>query len=228
MEYIAYYRVSTRAQGTSGLGLEAQQAQVAAFITREGHTLTEEYTEVESGRNAKRPELIRAVAACKRTGAHLLIAKLDRLSRNAIFLLTLREELNGSGLDIRALDMPELNTLTLGLMATIAQHEAEITSKRTKDALQARKARGDTLGNPGNFTSQGRRKGAARRRTMAATNPHAHRLYDTIAHHRSLGLSFAAIATLLNDRGDATLHAKGRWTRQRVEYIHRTYKPVEQ
>ena len=133
--YIAYYRVSTERQGRSGLGLEAQQAAVAAFLAGNGGPPVAEFIEVESGRKADRPQLARAMEACRLYGAVLLIAKLDRLARNAAFLLSLRD----AGIEFRACDLPEANRLVVGIMALVAKHEAEMISARTKAALAAAK-----------------------------------------------------------------------------------------
>lgn len=145
--YTPYYRVSTQKQGISGLGLEAQQAAVRAFVPDSAQLLGE-FVEIESGKQNQRPQLLAAMAEARRVGSTLLIAKLDRLSRNASFILALRD----SGVDFVCCDMPDANTLTVGLFAVLAQHERETISKRTKDALTAKKARGAQLGNPQNMT----------------------------------------------------------------------------
>jgi DNA invertase Pin-like site-specific DNA recombinase len=144
--YVAYYRVSTQRQGLSGLGLEAQQAAVEAFIASKGQNakLLASFVEVESGKQDDRPQLARAIESAKLTRSTLLVGKLDRLSRNAGFLFKLRD----SGVELAAADMPELNTLLFGVMASVAQHERETISARTKAALAAAKARGVKLGNP--------------------------------------------------------------------------------
>ena len=141
--FVAYYRVSTARQGRSGLGLEAQKAAVLAFINGNAE-LVAEFTEVESGKHAEREELRKAIAACKKHKAKLVIAKLDRLSRNLAFIATLME----SGVEFVAVDMPEANKLTVHILAAMAEHEREQISKRTKDALAAAKRRGKRLGNP--------------------------------------------------------------------------------
>lgn len=139
-KYVAYYRVSTVRQGTSGLGLEAQQEAVRRHLC--DVPLLAEFTEVESGAKRDRPQLERALRHCRITGATLLIAKLDRLSRNAHFLLGLQE----AGVKFVAADMPEANEMVVGIMAVMAQHEREMISKRTKEALAAARARGTMLG----------------------------------------------------------------------------------
>ena len=143
-KYIAYYRVSTVKQGQSGLGLEAQKASVADYLAGVSGELINEYTEIQSGKKNNRLELDKALRKCRLTGATLLIAKLDRLSRNAAFLMNLQE----SAIKFIACDMPEANNLTVGLMACLADYERVLISNRTKEALKAAKARGVKLGNP--------------------------------------------------------------------------------
>src|SRR3954447_394199 len=139
--FVAYYRVSTQKQGQSGLGLEAQRKAVADYLNGGGWQLVGEFTEVESGKRNDREELAKALAACRRTGAKLVIAKLDRLSRDAAFLLSLRD----AGVEFVAADMPDANRLTVGIMALMAEHEAELVSQRPKAALAAAEARGRRL-----------------------------------------------------------------------------------
>ena len=144
IKYIAYYRVSTVKQGQSGLGLEAQKASVADYLSTAKGELINEFTEIQSGKKNNRPELDKALRKCRLTGATLLIAKLDRLSRNAAFLINLQN----SAIEFVACDMPEANALTVGLMACLADYEREMISNRTREALKAAKARGVKLGNP--------------------------------------------------------------------------------
>jgi DNA invertase Pin-like site-specific DNA recombinase len=142
-EFIAYYRVSTDRQGASGLGLAAQRQAVARFIGA-GH-LVAEYTEVESGKKHRnRPQLLAALADCRKRRAVLLIARLDRLARNVAFIANLME----SGVDFVAVDMPTANRLTIHILAAVAEHERETISTRTKAALAEAKRRGTRLGNP--------------------------------------------------------------------------------
>jgi DNA invertase Pin-like site-specific DNA recombinase len=142
-KFVSYLRVSTQRQGQSGLGLEAQRASVQSHLNGGDWQLVEEFVEVESGkRHENRPELDKAFAACRAYRAKLIIARLDRLSRNAHFLLGLREE----GVEFIAVDMPYANRLTVGIMALVAEQEREAISARTKAALAAAKARGTKLG----------------------------------------------------------------------------------
>jgi DNA invertase Pin-like site-specific DNA recombinase len=147
--FIGYYRVSTSKQGMKGLGMAAQEAAVQQYLDRVGGTLLGEHREVESGKRDDRPALAEALRHARLTNATLLIAKLDRLSRDAAFLLTLQKE----GVRFVAADMPDANNLTVGIMALIAQQEREAISKRTKEALAAAKVRGVKLG--------GKREGSA-------------------------------------------------------------------
>jgi DNA invertase Pin-like site-specific DNA recombinase len=142
MQIVAYYRVSTKRQGQSGLGLEAQQSVVQQFATSTKSAILASYTEVESGKRNDRPKLTAAIAHARRSRATLVVAKLDRLSRNAGFLLTLQE----SGLPLVFCDLPGANEMTIGVMALVARQERQAISERTKSALQAAKARGLKLG----------------------------------------------------------------------------------
>lgn len=142
MKAIAYYRVSTAKQGYSGLGLEAQQASVSAFLQTNRYELIQSYTEVESGRKNNRPQLLAAIEQCKKDKALLIIAKLDRLSRNVAFIANLME----SKVKFKAIDMPEADSFILHILAAVAQREREMISQRTKEALAAAKARGIKLG----------------------------------------------------------------------------------
>lgn len=141
-KFVSYLRVSTARQGASGLGLEAQRAAVAGYLNGGDWTLIQEVLEVESGKRNDRPSLALALRLCRRHGATLVIAKLDRLSRNLHFISGLME----AGVKFVAVDMPEANEMMVGIMAVFAQHEAKAISARTKAALAAAKARGTKLG----------------------------------------------------------------------------------
>jgi DNA invertase Pin-like site-specific DNA recombinase len=210
MKVVTYYRVSTTAQGRSGLGLEAQQAAVSQFCQSRGCDVLSSFTEVESGKRNERPELAKAMHHAKVTGATLVIAKLDRLSRNAAFLLQLQE----GGVKFIAADMPEACNLTVGILALVAQQEREAVSARTKAALAAAKARGQRLGNP-NGAAALRRAGkgnvAAVGALKAAADQHAENLAPVVADLRARGItSLPKIADALNERQMRTPRG-GRW-----------------
>jgi DNA invertase Pin-like site-specific DNA recombinase len=140
--FVAHYRVSTEKQGRSGLGLEAQRGAVEAFLNGGSWKLVAEFTEIESGKRADRPKLAEAVKAAKKHKATLVIAKLDRLSRNVAFIANLME----AGVDFVAVDMPHANKLTIHILSAVAEHEREMISQRTRAALAAAKSRGVRLG----------------------------------------------------------------------------------
>lgn len=169
MRFVVYLRVSTSRQGRSGLGLEAQQQQVHAYVQSVRGKVLESFTEVESGKDCNRPKLAAALAACRLRQATLVIAKLDRLARDAAFLLNLQKDLHRHGLRFVAADMPEANEMTVGIMAVVAQAERRMIADRTKAALAAAKARGVKLGKPENLSQQakGRKLSAAVRSAKA-------------------------------------------------------------
>lgn len=203
-KYIAYYRVSTQAQGTSGLGLEAQKESVVRFLNGGDWELVAEYTDVESGtrKGNNRPELAKAIAHAKRTKATLLIAKLDRLARNVHFVSGLME----SGVDFRCVDNPSANKLTIHILAAVAEAEAEMISTRTKAALQAAKARGVKLGKPENLTDEAKAKGlsVAWESTKRKAREEYAYILPTIRQYREMGMTFATIAEQLNQAGERT------------------------
>jgi DNA invertase Pin-like site-specific DNA recombinase len=224
--YVAYYRVSTAKQGKSGLGLEAQRSAVRDFVAGKGQDarLLASYTEVESGKKAKRPELAKALEHAKLTGATLLIAKLDRLARNAHFLLGLQE----AGAEFTAVDMPHADKFTVGIMAMVAQKEREATSLRTKEALaqaRPRVARDGQrkhpevrrLGNPrgaAHLRKLGNSLGVAAIKTKAQER--ADDLAATIDKLKAQGITSAnGMARALNAQGYVTPR-KGKWTARSV------------
>lgn len=147
-QFVVYYRVSTKQQGVSGLGLEAQKTMCENYINNIPNAkIIYEFKEVESGKKHNRPQLTKAIELCKSTKATLVVAKLDRLSREVKFIFELRD----SKIDFICTDLPEFNTLTLGIFATIAQYERELTSQRTISALAEKKKQGVKLGNPQNL-----------------------------------------------------------------------------
>jgi len=221
---IPYYRVSTKKQGRSGLGLEAQQAEVWSFATRNGGEILAEYTEVETGKRADRPELAKAIGHAKLSGATLVIAKLDRLARNVHFTAGLMN----SGVDFVACDNPNANRLTIHILAAVAEDEARRISARTKAALKAAKARGVRLGSarPDHWQSREhlRAKGQAKA-TRAAGDRRSEKareayefLVPAIRERRGQGYSFQQIADWLNEQGHRTT-AKKPFTRAAVRRV---------
>lgn len=212
-KYVAYLRVSTDRQGRSGLGLEAQRESVRRFVSdRSGIIIAPEFVEVESGKRNDRPELAKALKRCQLTGATLVVSKLDRLSRNAAFLLTLRD----SGVDFVAADLPEANTLTIGVMASMAQHEREIISARTKAALAAsKKALGGYRERAPDIKKYQKAGVAA---IKANADKAAEDRREVVGDYwRSLG-TYNAVAARLNDDGIETPR-KGRWTATAVKRL---------
>ena len=193
MKYIAYYRVSTKRQN---LGLDAQRNTVLNYIASVNGDLITSFEEKESGKNNTRSELHKAIAECKRINATLIIAKLDRLSRNVSFIFTLKD----SGVNFFCCDIPECNTLTLGIFASIAQSERETISQRTKLALAAKKERGFKLGAPNaTITSEMRIKSALALKLKADNNSNNKRAYIVISSLLEKGLSLRSIADYLNE-----------------------------
>jgi DNA invertase Pin-like site-specific DNA recombinase len=220
MKIVTYIRVSTEKQGRSGLGLEAQRAAIAAYAKTADAVIVHEYREVESGRRNDRPELEKALKHARVTGSKLVIAKIDRLSRNAAFLLKLQD----SNVDFLACDMPDANALTVGIMALIAQAESQMISDRTKASMQAAKARGMVFGNP-NGAAPLRRANKGNTATCAAqkhrANAHAHDLSDTLEDLVQHDITtLAAQASELNKRGIKTARG-GQWHASTVSNLRK-------
>ncbi len=211
-KFISYLRVSTKRQGESGLGLEAQRSAVEGYLNGGNWQLVKEFVEVESGKHDhNRPALHKALEACKAYGATLVIAKLDRLSRDAHFLLGLQK----AGVKFVAADMPEANEMVVGILAMVAQAERRMISERTKAALQAAKRRGVKLGNP---TGKPPRATAASRARGSAVNAaqaqaFAERLRPVLGELAELSANAAAAE--LDRRGFATARG-GKWTARSV------------
>ncbi len=217
-KFISYLRVSTNKQGLSGLGLEAQRADIETYLNGGDWQLLREFVEVESGKNDNRPKLQAALSACQTTGSTLVIAKLDRLSRDAHFLLGLQK----ANVKFIAVDMPQANELTVGIMALVAQEERKAISQRTKAALTAAKARGVQLGNPDNLKSEhaqkGRAMGTAAIKEKASV--FAERMSPIINEYLEQGLSLNAVARQLNADGVLTARGKdGSWTARTVKNV---------
>ena len=215
-KFVAYFRVSTDRQGKSGLGLEAQREAVMNYLDGGRWTLIGEFTEVESGKRNDRPELVKALAACKRQKAKLVIAKLDRLGRNLAFIATLME----SGVEFVAVDNPHVNELTVHFLAAVAQHEQEMISERTKAALLAAKRRGRRLGNP-NLPEAARRGVAALKANAKRFAANVRPIIDEII--AAGAKSHNAIAAKLNERNVPTARG-GVWTHVQVGAILRRFE----
>jgi len=210
-KFIAYYRVSTDRQGRSGLGLDAQQTAVRSYLNGGSWDLVGEFTEVESGKNNSRPELAKALEACRKHRARLVIAKLDRLSRNLAFIAALME----SGVEFVAVDNPHANKLTVHILAAVAQHEREMISERTRNALQAAKARGKVLGNP--KLREAAITGSAA--VKASADRFAANVLPVVKEIQASGATTnSAIADKLNERKVATARG-GRWSHVQVAGI---------
>lgn len=211
---IAYYRVSIAKQGRSGLGLEGQEAAVAAFVAQRGCNVLATYKEVEPGKRADRPQLAKALAHAKRAKATLVVAKLDRLARNGDILSRLME----SNVDFIAIDLEHTNRLTIHILSAVAEGEAKVISDRTKAALQAAKVRGQKLGSarPGHWDGRedARLSGLAKAREAskkvradAADEAYAD-LLPEMRQLRSEDKTLQQIADALNEQGHTTRRGK--------------------
>ncbi len=224
-KFVTYLRVSTARQGVSGLGLEAQRSAVQTHLNGGKWKIVAEMVEIESGKNNSRPELAKAMSLCRLHSATLLVAKLDRLSRNVAFLATLMEE----GVPFTAADMPEADQTHLHMMAVFAQHEAKAISVRTKAALAASKARGTRLG--GRKVSAKRfreiaaegRVASAEMRTMRASRRNEDLLPIIADVQLSGATSLRQIAAALTERGIPTSRG-GNWSAVQVQRVLRRPK----
>lgn len=229
-KHIAYFRVSTARQGRSGLGLEAQRDAVMTYIKSTGGRLLAEFTEVESGKRNDRPELRRALVRAKVSGARLIIAKMDRLSRNAAFLLQLRD----SGVRFIAADLPNADETVVGIMAVIAQREREMIAQRTKAALAVARRRlakeGLRLGNPNGaqaLRKAGKGNIAAIKAARAAAERRAEEMRETLDDVLAAGpLSHAAVAEELNRR-EIEAPRGGPWYAMGVARLRRRLQHLE-
>ena len=225
--FVAYVRVSTDRQGRSGLGLDAQRAAIAAFLRPTDRLLVPVFEEVESGRKDDRPELAKALARCRTTGATLLVAKLDRLARNARFLLSIVEGSGEGGVvfcDLPTIPAGPVGKFILTQMAAVAELEAGLIGQRTRAALAAAKARGKRLGGVRSGqrapTPEEQRRGAlagadARRRTA---DHHAHGAAPRVVELREGGASLAVTAATLAAEGVPTPRG-GAWTATAVRRV---------
>lgn len=215
--FVCYYRVSTARQGKSGLGVEAQRAAVEAYLNGGDWKITAEFTEVESGKRSDRPELDKALAAARLHRVPLIVSKVDRLTRSVGFLSRLLD----AGVDVRFADLPQIEGATgrfmLQQMVAVAELEAGMISKRTRDALAAARKRGKKLGGyraGAKLTAKARKAANDANARIAAER--AADLAPVIADLRAGGAtSLRAIATGLNQRGIPTAR-NGAWTATQV------------
>ncbi len=204
--FVAYYRVSTDRQGQSGLGLQGQKSSVEAFCAAKGPILRE-YIEVESGKRSDRPQLALAVKEARKLGATLIIAKLDRLSRNVHFISGLLE----TGVNFISADMPQADKFMLHVYAALSEQEARQISVRTKLALQAAKARGVKLGANGRALAERNKREASR---FSAS------IISTINEIRESGVtSLNGIAKELTARGVKTFRNNSKWQAIQVKNV---------
>lgn len=200
--FIGYYRVSTQRQGVSGLGLEAQRSSVLNYIGN--RHLLGEFKDIESGKNDNRPELLKAIQKSKETNSILVIAKLDRLSRNLNFITLLQSE----KVRFVCCDLPDANELTIHIFGALAQWERQRISERTKSALLQLKKRGKQLGKPENLTKTARLKGALKMKEISKNNPNNIKAKKIIDLLHINGKSLRDIATELNESGFRTAKNK--------------------
>lgn len=225
--FVAYCRVSTDRQGKSGLGLEAQEAAIRGFLEPGDRLLAPTYVEVESGKRDDRPELAKALERCRATGAILLVAKLDRLTRNARFLLSVVEGTGEGGvvfLDLPHIPAGPVGKFLLTQMAAVAELEAGLISQRTKAALGAAKARGQQLGGirPGQRLPDAQTLRAAREagaaRTKLLAQHHAVRVAHRVEALRGEGMGLERVAAQLQAEGVPTARG-GAWTATAVKRV---------
>ena len=207
-KFVAYYRVSTDKQGKSGLGLDAQRKAVVDYLDGGKWTLLDEFTEIESGERNDRPELEKALAACRKHRAKLVIAKLDRLSRNLAFIAMLMDR----KVDFVCCDNPTATKFTIHILAAVAEHERDAISARTKAALAAAKANGKKLGNYRRIAEAKQRATAAR---AEAVRP---------AVTETMHLSTQAAADELNRRGITTASGT-KWHAMQVHRVRQRLNP---
>jgi DNA invertase Pin-like site-specific DNA recombinase len=212
-KFIAYFRVSTKRQGRSGLGLEAQRDAVVNYLNGGNWQLVAEFTEIETGKRADRPEFAKALAAARLHRATLVIAKLDRLSRNVHFVTSLKE----SGVDFVCADMPDANKLTIHIMAAMAEHEAEMISTRTKQALARSKKK---LGGFRGVMPTARTRKASAAALQKRSAERAADLSPIIKELQAAGAtSLRNIAAGLNARGIPTSRGDGEWSAVQVARV---------
>jgi len=201
-QFIAYYRVSTSRQCSSGLGLEGQKTAVLSYMNN--RPILSEFTDIETGKNDNRPQLIKAIELAKQNNSILVIAKLDRLPRNLTFISTLMD----AKVKFLCCDMPDANELTIHIFAALAQWERVRIADRTRTALAALKARGTILGKPEKFTQEARKMGPIKLKQIALENPNNQKAKKVINLLSKNGKNLREIAIELNEAGFRTSRGK--------------------
>jgi len=219
-KYVAYLRVSTKKQGVSGLGLDAQRSAIENFCNDKGVVIAE-FLEVESGNKKTRKELAKALAVVKAESATLIVAKLDRLARNVEFTFALVN----AGVDFVTADLGKLSTLQLGILATVAEYEREMTAQRTKAACAEKRAKGEKMGSACNFNNEGRAKGRKNRVLNTLENDDVQKAIIRIKELREMGASANEIARKLNE-GKYTTRQGGKWSPARVLQLEKMLTKV--
>lgn len=202
MKIAVYYRVSTKKQGESGLGLEAQKSYVNHFYKSEN--IVKEFTEIASAKHmdcSNRPQLCQAIEFCQKHGYILVVAKIDRLSRKTEHALDIYNRLNGK---LESCDIPNLDKFTLTLFMAIADRERELISLRTKQALAEKKKQGFALGSPANFTQSARTKGNQAHSDKAASKKENVQAIELCRLYKAQNLTLSQIADKLNSNGYKT------------------------
>jgi DNA invertase Pin-like site-specific DNA recombinase len=204
-KYIAYYRVSRKTQGVSGLGLSAQKTSVEKYVVGQDGIILNDYTEVETGTNKKeRIEIHKAIQQAKNENAVLIIAKLDRLARNVSFVSSLMD----AGIEFVAVDMPTANHFTIHIFSALAEQEAKLISSRTKLALAELKKKGVKLGSPKNLTNEARSKGTQAIKENAMNNDRNRQAQSVIGSCKEKGMTYREIAEYLNQLNFKTRYGK--------------------
>lgn len=202
-KFTCYYRVSTKKQSRSGLGLDAQETICKNYVDGQKGIIVNSFVEVESGKNDNREKLHTAIAECKQTNSTLLIARLDRLSRSVEFIFSLKN----SGINFICVDLPELNTMTLGIFATFAQSERERISERIIVALAEKKKQGVKLGKPENLSNNFEKaysNSLTTRQNNALNNENNRKAGLLVVSLRNSGKTWNDITTTLNENGFRT------------------------
>lgn len=204
-KYIAYYRVSRKEQGVSGLGLAAQKSAVEKFVQSQEGIIEASYTEIETGTNKReRVEIHIAIQRAREEKAVLIIAKLDRLARNVNFVSSLMD----SGIDFVAVDMPSANHFTIHIFAALAEQEAKLISLRTTHALSELKKSGVKLGKPENLTNEARKRGIEVIKANAQNNDRNRQALSVITSCKEKGMTYRGIAAQLNELNFKTRYGK--------------------